>query len=256
MRRMFIALAAFAGALIAAPAWAQAPAGFELFYNGPTDVNMGGRPVVANIALYADKAAAKNNNLRMALVVDVTEFIEQTEQDLENWVAARQDRCGQRWGASEPLIEFPQGAIRFAIDLELEVWNCGFDGKGEPGRLAREAGSVDVTLKPYVADGKLQASLGSFAIDNRSGVSKYLPLEFVVRQILDGELKKLNENAKFWRAPKPFVGEKFTYESIVAKRKPDGHVVITAIYKAKGPAGVFKRVAEKVRTEGIVSERD
>lgn len=249
MRRAFIALAALAASL--SPASAQAPGGFELFYNGPTDVNLGGRPVVADLALYADRTAAANGNLRIALVVDVTEFITQTEDDLANWVAARQAECGERWGASKPLIEFPPGAIRFAIDLELEVWNCGFDGKGEPGRLAREAGSVDVTLKPYVANGKLQASLGDFSIDNRSGVSKYLPLEFVVRRVLDAELKRLNENPKFWRAPKPFLSEKFSYESIVAKKHADGHVVITAIYKAQGPADAFKRVAEKVRTEGI-----
>ena len=60
--------------------------------------------------------------------------------------------------------------------------------------MARETGKVDVTLDPYVEDGKLQARLSAFSIGERSGVSKYLPLEFVVRQFLNAELKKLNEN--------------------------------------------------------------
>jgi hypothetical protein len=108
-----------------------------------------------------------------------------------------------------------------------------------------------VTLKPYVSNGKLQAELSRFSIDVTSGVSKYLPLEFVVRRVLDGELKKLNENPKFWRAPKPFIGEGFSYESIGAKRGADGRVIITARYRASGPSDAFKRVAQKVREEGI-----
>lgn len=233
------------------PALAQKPAGFETIYDAPTDVNLGGRPVIAGIALHADMDAAARGDLRLALTTDVTEFIEQTEEDLENWVASRQDRCGERWGAGEPLIDFPDGAIRFAVDLQLEVWNCGWNGKGEPGRLAREAGRVDVTLIPYIEGGKLQARLGDFTITERAGVSKYLPLEFVVRRVLDGELKKLNENQKFWRAPRPLYDEGYSYDSIGADRRADGRVVITARYKAKGDASSLSRLVRRVREEGL-----
>ncbi len=236
---------------LAATAAAQAPAGYEAIDAGPTNVNLGGRPVVADITVYADRAAAKRGDLRVALVTDVTSFIEETERDLENWVATHQERCGNRWGAGEPYIAFPPGAIRFALYLELEVWNCGWDGKGEPGRLAREAGKVDVTLNPYVEDGKLQARLGAFSITEQNGVSKYLPLEFVARQALNGELKKLNENRKFYRAPKPFYDEGFSYESIGAQKHAGDRVVITARYKARGPAETLQRLAKKMREEGV-----
>ncbi|MEQ8936159.1 MAG: hypothetical protein RIE56_10255 [Amphiplicatus sp.] len=243
--------ASFVCASLAAPSMAQAPAGFEAIYDAPTDVNLGGRPVVADIALYADMSAAARGELQLALVTDVTDFIAETERDLENWIAAHQQRCGERWAAGAPLIEFPTGAIRFALELELEVWNCGWDGKGKPGRMAREAGKVDVTLDPYVEDGKLQARLNAFSIDARSGVSKYLPLEFVVRQFLNAELKKLNENRKFYRAPQPLYGEGFSYESIAAKKLANGRVVITARYKAAGPQETLVRVAAKMRDEGV-----
>ncbi len=244
-------LASLLCAALVSPSMAQAPAGFEAIYDAPTEVNLGGRPVVADIALYADRQAAARGDLRLALVTDVTDFIAETERDLENWIAAHQARCGERWAAGDPLIEFPPGAIRFALELELEVWNCGWDGKGEPGRIAREAGKVDVTLDPYVEDGKLQARLSAFSIGERSGVSKYLPLEFVVRQFLNAELKKLNENRKFYRAPKPLYSEGFSYESIAAKKLATGRVVITARYKAAGSPETLDRVAAKMRDEGV-----
>lgn len=246
-----LAFAAAVFACCAAGAQARGPAGFETVYHAPTDVNLGGRPVVADIALHADMNAARGGALRLALTADVTPFVEETERDLENWVASRYERCGQRWDASAPRITFPEGAMRFAIDIGLEIWNCGLDGKGEPGRLTREAGSVDVTLIPYVEDGRLQARLGAFSIGERSGVSKYLPLEFVIRRVLDGELKKLNENPKFFRAPRPLHDEGFRYESIAASRYGAGRVLITARFVADGPATTLDRLARRVAEEGL-----
>lgn len=237
-------------ACLSAAAAAQAPVGYEPIYDEPTAVNLGGRPVVADIALYADMKAAARGDLRLALVTDVTPFIEETERDLENWIAAHQERCAERWGAGEPYIAFPPGAIRFALYLKFEMWNCGWDGKGQPGRIAREAGKIDVTLNPYIEDGKLQARLGALSISEQSGLSKYLPLEFVARQALAGELKKLNENRKFHRAPEPLYGEGFQYDSIGA-READGRVVITARYQAKGSAEAFGRLAAKLRESGL-----
>ncbi len=239
------------GAGFCATASAQAPVGYEAIYDEPTTVNLGGRPVVAHIALYTDMTAAQRGDLRLALVTDVTDFIEETAHDLEIWVAAHQNRCGERWGAGKPRITFPPGAIQFALDLELEVWNCGWNGKGEPGRIVREAGSIDVTLEPYIEGGKLQSRLGDFTVYDRSGLSKYLPLEFVARRAVDAELKKLNKNPKFYRAPKPLYGEGFHYESIGAKKDANGRMIITAIYTATGSVEVLDRIVQKMREEGI-----
>lgn len=244
-----VAALAFPAAALAAP-----PKGYEAIYDAPTRVNMGGRPVTADIALYADQAAAKKGDLKLVLVTDVTDFIVDVEKDLEKWVATHQDRCGQRWNAGKPLIDFPKGAIRFALDIELEVWNCGWDGKGEPGRMMLETGRIDVTLIPAAVDGKLQASLGELTIDNRSGVSKYLPLEFVTQSIVEQELKKLNQNPKFYKAPKPFVDEGFVYEAIAGETGADKRVTITARYRAKGKESALKKVADRVRAEGISAE--
>lgn len=241
----------FAALLFAGAAAAQPWIGHEVIYEGPTPVNLAGRPVVADIALHADMNAAAKKILRVALVTDVTKFVEQTEADLENWIATRQADCGERWRAGEPLIDFPQGAIRFALDLEIEYWTCGVDGRASPSRLARETGRVDVTLIPYVEEGKLQARLGDFSIDNRTGVSKYLPLEFIVRGALDQEIAKLNKNAKFYRAPKPFVGLGYKYESMKGEKKADGRVIITARYRASGEAAGYAVLAEKMRESGI-----
>jgi len=235
-------------------AHAQAPAGYEPIYNAPTRVNMGGRPVTADIILYADRAAAKKGDLKLVLETDVTRFIADVEKDLENWVAAHQDRCGQRWRAGKPVIDFPGGAIRFALDVELEVWNCGWNGKGEPGRMMLEGGRVDATLVPAAIDGKLQASLGELTIDNRSGMSKYLPLEFVTRSLVEQELKKLNENPKFYKAPKPFADEGFVYEGIAGETDADKRIIITARYRAKGKESALRKVADRVRSEGISAE--
>jgi len=240
--------------LIGAGAAAQGLDGFVKIYDEPTDVNLGGRPVVADIAFYADLDAAKRGDLRLALVTDVTEFIEQTERDLENWIAAHQERCGERWRAGDPYIGFPPGMIRFALYLELEMWNCGWKGEGEPGKFAHESGEVDVTLDPYIEDGKLQAGLAAFSIDERSGISRYLPLEFVVRRVLRAELEKLNQNPKFYRAPMPLYDEDFRYHSIGARKKGE-RVVITAQYRAEGPADTLDRLVERVRREGITQER-
>ncbi len=248
------ARAAIAVLALAAPAFAAAPKGYETIYDGPTRVNMGGRPVTAGIALYTDRAAAKKGDLKLVLKTDVTDFIADVERDLEKWVAAHQDRCGQRWNAGKPYIGFPKGAIRFALDIELEVWNCGWNGQGEPSRMMLETGKVDVTLIPSAVGGRLQASLGEFAISDRSGVSKYLPLEFVTKTIIEQELKKLNENPKFYKAPKPFVGEGFVYESISGVTGENGRVVITARYRAKGAEAKLKKVIDRVRAEGISAE--
>ncbi|MDZ7628367.1 MAG: hypothetical protein U5J99_08140 [Parvularculaceae bacterium] len=242
------ALAAFS---VLTGASAQPWIGHEVIYEGPTPVNLAGRPVVADIALHADMKAASKKILRVALVTDVTTFVDQTEADLENWIATRQAQCGERWRAGEPLIEFPQGAIRFALDLEIDYWTCGVDGKAEPSRLAHETGRVDVTLIPYVEDGKLQARLGDFSIDNRTGVSRYLPLEFIVRGALDQEIARLNKNTKFYRAPKPFLGFGYKYESMKGEKKPDGRVIITARYRGAGEATAYQRLAAKMREAGI-----
>lgn len=235
-------------------AHAAAPSGYEVIYVAPTRVNMGGRPVTADIALYADRASAKKGDLKLILETDVTRFIADIEKDLENWVATHQDRCGQRWRAGKPVIDFPNGAIRFALDVELEVWNCGWNGKGEPGRMMLEGGRVDAILIPAAVDGKLQASLGDLTIDNRSGMSKYLPLEFLTRSIIEQELKKLNENPKFYKAPKPFVEEGFVYDGIVGETNAEKRIIITARYRATGKESALKKVVDRVRSEGISAE--
>ncbi len=252
MLRTIIFAAVFTFAF--AQAKAGAPDGYEKFYDAPTRVNMGGRPVVAEIALFADMDAAARGRLDIALVTDVTKFIEETERDLENWIATHRQDCGERWAAGEPLIGFPSGAIRFALDLEYEYWNCGWNGQGRPWRAVRETGSIDVTILPEVVDGKLQARLGDFAIDQRTGVNRYLPLEFVTRRILISELDKLNDNPKFYRAPQPFHGEGFVYRSIEADRE-NGRVVITAHYTGAGARDALDRIVDALREDGIVSER-
>lgn len=229
---------------------AQAPEGFTKIYGEPTKANLGGRPVIADIELFASGDNGRQNSADLALVTDVTKFIAETEQDLENWVAARQDRCGERWSASKPKIDFPKGKIRFAIDLEVQVWNCGWNGKGKPRRLALEEGGVDVTLEPFISNGKLQATLGEFSIDARQGVSKYLPLEFVVKRVLSQELKKLNDNRKFYRAPSPLFEEGFVYSSINGRKVDNGNrVIITAIYTS--PRADLDRLVLNLRDTGL-----
>lgn len=256
MREFLAAALAF---VISAGLWnsaaAQAPAGYEAFYDEPTNVNLGGRWVVADIAFYADMAAAHQGDLNIALVTDVTEFITESERDLEIWVVTHRERCGERWTAGDPLIEFPQGAIRFALALELEVWNCGWNGKGEPGRIAREGGTVDVTLEPYVENGKLQARLGDFSIDEQTGLSRFLPLEFIVRRVLNAELKKLNENKKFYQAPQPLYDAGFSYHSIGAKKQPGDRIVITARYVGQGDGDTLEQLADAIRSDGITQPR-
>ena len=235
-------------------ALAGAPDGYEKFYDAPTRVNMGGRPVVAEIALHADMDAAKEGRLDIFLVTDVTKFIEETEQDLENWIKAHRNDCGERWSAGKPIIGFPRGAIRFALYLEYEYWNCGWNGQGKPWRAVHETGGIDVTLAPEVVDGELQARLEDFVIDGRTGVNKYLPLEFIARRIVARELANLNDNPKFFRAPQPFYREGFIYESIDAERV-NGRVIITARYRADGYAAVLDRISAALLEDGIVSER-
>ena len=107
-----------------------------------------------------------------------------------------------------------------------------------------------MTLVPFIADGKLQARLGSFALSDRKGVSKYLPLQFVVQRILTQELKKLNENRKFYRAPSPFFEQGFVYSSIQGEKFDDGErVVITAIYKAENPD--LDQLTSALRADGL-----
>ena len=251
MYRIAFALAALLAVL---PARAAAPDGYETIYDAPTRVNLGGRPVIAGIELATDRAAAKKGDLQLLLITDVTDFIVDVEKDLEKWVAAHQDRCGQRWKAGKPYIGFPKVAIRFALDIELDVYHCGWNGKSDPTLLTSETGRVDATLTPSAVDGKLQAELSAFSIANRGGVSKFLPLEFVTRAIIEQEIGKLNENPKFYKAPKPIIDEGFGYEAIAGETRDDGRVIITARYRAKGKEAALTRVADRVRAEGISSE--
>lgn len=236
---------------ISASAFAQAPDGYETIYDAPTRVNLGGRPVIADIAFHADRRAAQDGDLRLVLTTDVTKFVTETEEDLENWIARRRADCGERWKSGDPDISFPANAIRFAIYLEIEYWTCGWNGKGQPTRMAQETGSVDVTLIPFVENGKLQARLGSFTIEERTGISRYLPLEFLVKRALEQELVKLNDNPKFYRAPQPLLSEGFAYQSIEADEDKDGEIVITARYKAQGSSAAFNRITAKLTSEGI-----
>lgn len=241
--------------MIAFSAAAQPPASSTEIYNEPTRVNLGGRPVIADIAFYADMEAAEEGDLRLALVTDVTKFIEETERDLENWVATKQERCGDRWSAGEPQISFPDNAIRFVLYLELQMYRCGLLGKSPPSRYNLEGGEVDVTLEPYIENGKLQAKLIDFQVEKRSGVSRFLPLEFVIRRVIHSELEQLNHNRKFYRAPQPLFEEGFSYESIGAEKDAAGNVVITSKYKANGSADKFDTLIEKIRRDGITQER-
>ncbi len=255
MRKLLGVISAILGAVMASPVVAQAPDHFSLIYDEPTNVNLGGRPVIADIAFYTDEEAALDEDLQLALVTDVTKFVEETERDLENWIAAHQNRCGERWGAGEPTIAFPEGQIRFALYLEYELWNCGLRGRGEPGRFTRETGEIDVTLEPYIEDGKLQARLAALSIDQRSGVSRYLPLEFVLRRVLTSEIDKLNLNQKFYQAPKPLIDDGFSYVSIDAEITEDERTVITARYEASGERAVLDRLMTRIREDGITQEQ-
>ncbi len=256
MHNKLVSASAFFLAGFALPgASAQAPAGYEAFYDEATRVNLGGRWVVADIAFYADMAAAHQGDLNIALVTDVTDFITETERDLEIWIVTHRERCGERWSAGDPLIEFPADAIRFALALELEVWNCGWNGKGEPGRIAREGGTVDVTLEPYVENGRLQTRLKAFSIDEQTGLSQFLPLEFIVRRVLNAELEKLNDNKKFYQAPQPLHDAGFLYHSIAAKKQPGSRIVITARYVGQGGGDTLDQLADDIRTDGITQPR-
>ncbi len=241
----------FSALALSGAAFAQAPAGYQKIYDEPTTVNLAGRPVIADIEFHADRAAAQRGDLKLALVTDVTKFVTQTEDDLENWIAARRSRCGERWRSGQPRISFPDNAIRFSIYLEIEYWSCGLRGQGNPTRLAQETGSIDVALTPYVENGKLQARLDLFELSEQTGLSKYLPLEFVVRRALDQELTKLNDNPKFYRAPEPLSGEGFVYEGISAAETRDGRIVITALYRTNGEEAAFARIVRKLRADGI-----
>ena len=241
------AMLALAGSALAA----DAPSGMTTFYDAPTKVNLGGRPVVADIALHSDRELERLGLLRVALTTDVTKFVTETEQDLVNWIAARQQECGERWSSSAPEITFPGGDIRFAIDLEIEMWTCGLNGKSPPARLARDGGSVEVTLTPYVEDGRLQARLNSFSFDNRQGLSKYLPVEILVKTALNQELANLNQNPKFFRAPQPFQDEAFHYESLKGEVTPDERIIITAVYAAPGTSTTLDRLVASVKDKGI-----
>ncbi|MBY0420864.1 MAG: hypothetical protein K2Q06_01075, partial [Parvularculaceae bacterium] len=123
---------------------------------------------------------------------------------------------------------------------------------GKPARMTRDGGVIDVTLAPYVADGKLQAKLGAFSIDvTTPGVSKYMPIEFVAKRAVENELKKLNGNPKFYRPPNPLFAETFRYDSIGAAVLADKRVVITARYRTVGKPEAFGRIAQKMKTVGV-----
>lgn len=248
MRSLFLFSALIGLIVLFSPASAQAPAGYEKIYDAPTKVNLGGRPVIADIEFHEKTSGGET---RLALVTDVTKFVVETENDLKNWIAGRRSDCGERWNSGEPQISFPDGAIRFALYLEIEYWSCGWNGKGTPGRMAQETGAIDVTLTPYVEDGKLQARLGAFAISERTGISKYLPLEFIVRRALEQELVKLNKNPKFYRAPQPLFDEDFVYESISAAETNDSRIIITALYKGSASQAARNRILQKLRTGGV-----
>ncbi len=255
MRKLMIVMITALAAVMLPQAKAQAPENFTQIYDEPTNVNLGGRPVIADIAFYTDEDAALDGDLQLVLVTDVTKFVEETERDLENWIAAHQNRCGERWGAGEPTIAFPSGQIRFALYLEYEMWNCGLRGRGEPGRFARETGEIDVTLEPYIEDGKLQARLAEFSIDQRSGVSRYLPLEFVISRVLTSEINKLNLNQKFYQAPKPLIDDGFSYVSIDAEITEDNRTVITARYETRGDRAVLDQLMTRIREDGITQDQ-
>lgn len=251
-------LAAAFGGGAAAPAAKPAPAptppaapAYSTFYTGPTKVNLAGRPVIADIALSADMAAAKKGDLKVNLTTDVTKFVDQTEKDLKDYIATRWEKCGERWSSGEPVIQFPNNAIRFQMAVTVEYWQCGLDGKGKPGRMTRDSGAVDVTLIPFVDQGKLQARLGPLDIKVTQGMGKYLPLEFVTKRAIEGELKKLNANPKFYRAPNPLFAEGFRYDGIGARVTKEQRVIITARYRTIGKEDVFPRLAAKMASQGI-----
>lgn len=236
-----------------APTMAPLPAmpGFTPFYAAPTKVNLAGRPVVADIALSADMAALKKGDLRVDLTTDVTKFVDQTEKDLKAYIAGRVERCGERWSSNQPEIAFPANAIRFRIAIVVEYWQCGLDGKARPARMTRDAGAIDVTLEPYVDQGRLQARLGAFDITVTQGMGKYTPLEFVARRAVEGELKKLNANPKFWRPPQPLFAETLRYDAIRAAVGADKRVVITARYRTIGKETALPRLADRMRKTGV-----
>jgi len=248
MRSFFHFLTLLVFNALVTPASAQAPAGYDKIYDAPTQVNLGGRPVIADIEFHQKSTSGKT---QLALVTDVTKFVVETENDLKNWIANRRNECGERWKSGEPRISFPDNAIRFAIYLEIEYWSCGWNGKGTPGRMAQETGTVDVTLIPYVEKGKLQARLGAFTLSEQTGISKYLPLEFIVRRALEQELDKLNDNPKFYRAPQPLFDENFAYEGITAAETEDDRIIITARYAAAPTPGAMDRILARLRTQGI-----
>lgn len=251
--RVALALAALtpASAFAAEPAPLPAPAGYTEFYRGPTRVNLAGRTVSADIALSANLASAKSGDLRVALTTDVAGFVAETEADLKAHIAGLSRVCGERWSASDPEIAFPERAMRFRMGLTLEYWTCGWDGKGAPQRVTQDSGVIDVTLAPYVETGMLQARLAAFDIEVTKGLGKYLPLEFAARRALEDQLKKLNQNPKFTRAPDPLYSETFRYESIAAVAETKDRIIITARYRTIGEAQALARIAARMKQEGL-----
>ncbi len=248
---LFASSAAAQGGSAAPAGYKIPPAGLTTIYDAPTKVNLAGRPVIADIALHADQQAAKTGSLKLALTTDVTKFVKETETDLKTYIAGRYNDCGERWSSSDPKITFPNNAIRFQMSLTIEYWQCGWNGKGKPGRLTRDGGSVDVTLIPFVEAGKLQARLGALDITVTDGLGKYMPLETLVRSAVNSELKKLNDNPKFYRAPNPLYTEMFRYESMTSKVDAQQRVIITARYFANGKPAAFDRIVAKMKTEGV-----
>ena len=248
MRVFFLTVFASLAAALSAPiASAQEP---TLIYSEPTQVNMGGRPVTADIDLYTNPS----DTITVLLVTDITKFIVETQEDLKAFVASRYNRCGERLQTSDPIIEFPADRIRFRLDLDYEVWNCGLLGDSEPRRVIRETIDLDVKLLPQIEDGKLQAYLDSFSLGERTGLNQFLPVETILQKIIESNLRTLNKNPKFYRAPQPFHREGFAYDAIRADLDGD-QVIITATYSADGDAATLDRLTASLRDDGIISER-
>lgn len=254
MPNLFItAVLTLAAGALAVPAMAQtdAPDGYETFWDEPTRVNLAGRPVLADIALHFHQSKIERDDLDIALTTDVTKFVVETERDLENWINARRERCGERWGAENAEISFPDGNIRFQMKIIFEYYQCGLRGNADPSAIAHESGQIDVVLEPYVENGKLQAQLGKLEINNRKGVSRVLPLEFALKRVVDSELKKLNDNPKFYRAPEPLFSENLVYESINGEVTNDDRIVITAHYVGDGDEAALVRIMRGLREDGV-----
>ena len=198
------------------------------------------------VTLFAQTQDQSSDVLQLTAIALLEDLLPIIATAIEKEINKRHRGCRERWSAWDGEVQIVDGMVSAKVTVRVEKWTCeNVLGKDVKARLARETATVRLLLQPSVVDGRLQAQLSGFSIDDLSTLLRQLGLEQFLRSWVVAELDRFNQDPAQNTLPDWLSSLGFQYEKVVLETASGAPVARVSIVGPNNLVGLFLAAAKR-----------